>query len=85
MFAFFGGLLSDWSNPLFGACSPQFLLWWYESHRGGRKNDSYTARFKLLSAKLQSTDFELDRLVRQESGERSTIQYRVHYYYKVSV
>jgi hypothetical protein len=60
----------------------KFLLWWYESHRGGKKSDAYTQRFKLLSAKLQTTDFDSQRVIVQETGERATLQFRVNYYYK---
>lgn len=67
-----------------GVCVCRFVLWWYELHSLSRgKSAKYTARFKMLSAKLQSSEFELARVVRQPTGQEGTPQFRVNYYYKV--
>lgn len=64
----------------------KFLLWWYENHKmTGKKGDAYTARFKLLSAKLHSDGkekFELSRVVIKPAGDVGSTDYRLNFYYK---
>lgn len=60
----------------------QFLWWWYENHKGGKKSSKYTERFKLISAKLSDVSFQVDRVIVQDSGTPYTLEYRLNFYYK---
>lgn len=60
----------------------KFLLFWHESHRGGRRDIAYTNRFKLLSARLVDENFELSKVKRQPTGQKDTPEYRIRFYYK---
>ena len=60
----------------------QFLYWWFESHRGGKKSTRYTERFKLVSAKLSPEVFNVDRVITQDSGNPYTLEYRLFFYLK---
>ena len=60
----------------------QFLYWWAESHRNGKKSTRYTERFKLVHAKLQSEHFNVERVITQDSGTPYTLEYRLNFYYK---
>ena len=60
----------------------QFLYWWYESHKKGKKSTKYTERFKLVNAKLSSEHFNVDRVITQDSGTPYTLEYRLNFYYK---
>ena len=60
----------------------QFLYWWHESHKNGKKSTRYTERFKLVHAKLASDSFNTDRVITQDSGSPYTLEYRLNFYYK---
>ena len=60
----------------------QFLYWWFEQHKNGKKSTKYTERFKLVSAKLSSDAFNTDRVITQDSGTPYTLEYRLNFYYK---
>ena len=60
----------------------QFLYWWFESHKNGKKSTRYTERFKLVHAKLSSEHFNVDRVITQDSGTPYTLEYRLNFYYK---
>ena len=60
----------------------QFLYWWYENHKRGKKGSRYTQRFKLISAKLSTEQFDTSRVITQDSGTPYTLEYRLNFYYK---
>ena len=60
----------------------QFLYWWFESHKNGKKSTRYTERFKLVHAKLSSEHFNVERVITQDSGVPYTLEYRLNFYYK---
>ena len=60
----------------------QFLYWWFEQHKNGKKSTRYTERFKLVSAKLSSDAFNVERVITQDSGTPYTLEYRLNFYYK---
>ena len=60
----------------------QFLYWWAESHKNGKKSTRYTERFKLVHAKLSSEHFNVERVITQDSGVPYTLEYRLNFYYK---
>jgi len=61
----------------------KFLIWWYHQHsQGGKKGSAYTQRFKLMHAKLTTREFNVDKVITQDSGEVYTLEYRLNFYYK---
>lgn len=42
-----------------------FLVWYYQQHKRGKRSSGYQQRFKLLSAKLLNSEFNMDRIVMQ--------------------
>ena len=67
-----------------GITFEKFLWWWFENHKDGKRGSKYTARFKLLSAKLEKddSDFTLSSIKSTEVGQPGTLEYRINYYYK---
>jgi hypothetical protein len=48
----------------------KFLIWWFHHHSTGtKKGSAYTQRFKLMHAKLTSTEFNVDKVITQDSGQ----------------
>lgn len=46
----------------------KFLIWWYHQHTDGKKGSAYTQRFKLMHAKLTTSEFNVDKVITQDSG-----------------
>jgi inorganic pyrophosphatase len=60
----------------------KFLFWWSSAHSGGKRGSHYTARFKLIHAKVQAESFNVDKVITQPSGSPGTLEYRLNFYYK---
>lgn len=61
----------------------KFLFWWSQAHSGAKRGSQYTARFKLIHAKLKETEsFNTDKVITQDSGIPYTLEYRLNFYYK---